>query len=274
MDIKELFNLNDKLVVVTGANGLLGKEFVKTILSNGGLVAAIDLEFNNLTNESKVENNIKDGKIKLYECDITNEKTFVETKEKIISDFPQKIEGLVNCAARDFIPEKGLNETGRFEDYPIETLDKTLNLNISAQILSCKLFGSIMAMNKKGSIVNISSIYGLVSPDQKLYDHIENSGSSYIKPISYSVSKSSLLNMTRYLATYWGEQGVRVNTLTLGGVYNGQDEEFVRKYEEKVPLERMANLQDYNGPIIFLLSDASSYMTGANIVVDGGLTSW
>ena len=152
----------------------------------------------------------------------------IETKEKIMNDFPQEVEGLINCAALDFIPETGLSETGRFEDYPIETLDKTLNLNISAQILSCKLFGSIMAMNKKGSIINISSIYGLVSPNQKLYDHIDNSGSSYIKPISYSVSKSSLLNMTRYLATYWGKQGVRVNTLTLGGVYNGQDKKFVK----------------------------------------------
>ncbi len=274
MDVKELFNINEKLIVVTGANGLLGKEFVKTILSNDGLVAAIDLQFNNLIEESDIKKSIANGEIKLYECDITNEKTFIETKEKIMNDFPQEVEGLINCAALDFIPETGLSETGRFEDYPIETLDKTLNLNISAQILSCKLFGSIMAMNKKGSIINISSIYGLVSPNQKLYDHIDNSGSSYIKPISYSVSKSSLLNMTRYLATYWGKQGVRVNTLTLGGVYNGQDKKFVKKYEEKVPLERMANLNDYNGSIIFLLSDASSYMTGSNIIIDGGWTSW
>ena len=191
-----------------------------------------------------------------------------------MSDFQENVEGLINCAARDFVPQKGLNETSNFEDYPIETLDETLNLNITAQILSCKLFGSIMADNGKGSIINISSIYGIVSPDQKIYEHIKNSGSSYIKPISYSVSKSSLLNMTRYLATYWGKKGVRVNTLTLGGVYNSQDSEFVSKYEERVPLERMAKLEDYNGSIIYLLSDASIYMTGANVIVDGGWTAW
>ena len=274
MSVKELFDISNKLVVITGANGLLGKEFTKAILSSGGLVAAIDIEFNNLTEDREIGKKIDEGKVELFESDITDERLFTDTKEKIINHFPNNVEGLINCAARDFTPEKGIEETSKFEDYPIEVLDETLKLNVSAQILSCKLFGSIMAEHKKGSIINISSIYGLVSPDQKIYSHIDNSESPYIKPISYSVSKSSLLNMTRYLATYWGEKGVRVNTLTLGGVYNGQDDSFVKKYTEKVPLERMANIDDYNGAIIYLLSDASGYMTGSNIIIDGGWTSW
>jgi NAD(P)-dependent dehydrogenase (short-subunit alcohol dehydrogenase family) len=128
-----------------------------------------------------------------------------------------------------------------------------------------------MARSRGGSIINISSIYGILSPDQRIYEYKEK---PFIKPVTYAVSKSGVMNLTRYLATYWAQKNVRVNTLTLGGVFNDQDETFLKNYTNKVPLGRMAEQHEYNGAILFLASSASSYMTGANLIIDGGFSCW
>jgi NAD(P)-dependent dehydrogenase (short-subunit alcohol dehydrogenase family) len=150
-----------------------------------------------------------------------------------------------------------------------------MQVNTKGVFLCCQVIGGAMAAADRGSIVNISSIYGLVSPNQSIYEYRrEATGMPFVKPVAYSVSKSALFNLTRYLATYWAKNNVRVNTLTFGGVFNEQDPKFLENYCARVPLGRMAREDEYNGAIIFLLSDASSYMTGSNVVIDGGWTAW
>ena len=149
-----------------------------------------------------------------------------------------------------------------------------MEVNVKGLMQCCQVIGGAMASSGRGSIVNISSIYGLVSPDQRIYEYRRKDGMEFYKPLAYAASKSALLNLTRHLATYWADQMVRVNTLTFGGVFNDQDDEFLEGYCSRVPLGRMAREDEYNGSVVFLLSDAASYMTGSNLVIDGGWTAW
>lgn len=148
-----------------------------------------------------------------------------------------------------------------------------MDVNVKGIFLCSQIIGGAMAKGKGGSIINISSIYGEVSPDNRIYVRKKKKG-TFVKPISYCVSKGTIPNLTRYMATYWAKKNVRVNTITFGGVFNNQDEEFVKNYSSRVPMGRMARRHEYNGAILFLASDASSYMTGANLVIDGGYTAW
>ena len=160
------------------------------------------------------------------------------------------------------------------ESYPEESFDEVMNVNVKGTFLACQVIGAQMAAAGRGSIVNISSIYGMLSPVQDLYDFRRRQGETFFKPVAYSVSKSALYNLTRYLATYWARSGVRVNTLTLAGVWNDQPQEFLDAYTARMPLGRMADVREVVGPVVFLASGASSYVTGANVVVDGGWSAW
>ena len=148
-----------------------------------------------------------------------------------------------------------------------------MKVNVKGVFLVTQVFGSLMAKNKKGSIINISSIYGIVSPDQSLYEYKRKEGVEFFKPVSYSVSKSSLINFSKYLAVYWAKSNVRVNTLIIAGVFNNQDQEFLSSYNSRIPIGRMANSDEYNGAVVFLASNASNYMTGAELKIDGGWTA-
>ena len=207
-----------------------------------------------------------------YEADITSE---VSLRKALV--FTQQMFGqptvLINNAAIDSPPNSSSSENGPFENYPKKSWDKILEVNITGTYLPCQIFGSAMANNHNGSIINVSSIYGLVSPDQKIYDYRRAKGEVFYKPIAYSATKSAILNLTRYLAVYWADKGVRVNTLVIAGVENNQDEAFLKAYNSRIPIGRMANEAEYNGTIIYLASKASSYMTGSQLVVDGGWTA-
>jgi NAD(P)-dependent dehydrogenase (short-subunit alcohol dehydrogenase family) len=181
---------------------------------------------------------------------------------------------LVNNAALDSPPDAPSEEVGPFETYPEESFDRVMDVNVKGTLLCCQVVGAAMAREGRGSIVNVSSVYGLLSPQQDVYEFRRREGQSFTKPVAYSVSKSAILNLTRYLATYWAKDGVRVNTLTLAGVANDQPAEFLKAYTARVPLGRMAEAGEALGAVVFLASDASSYMTGANLVVDGGWSAW
>ena len=181
---------------------------------------------------------------------------------------------LINNAALDSPPDSSVEENGPFETYPEKSWDKIMDVNIKGTFLCCQIIGGQMAENEQGSIVNISSTYGMVSPDFRIYDYRNTDNKPFYKPIAYCASKSSLLNLTRYLSVYWAPEKVRVNTLTFGGVFNHQDPRFLDAYCSRVPMGRMANEDEYNGAVIFLISKASSYMTGSNLIIDGGWTAW
>jgi NAD(P)-dependent dehydrogenase (short-subunit alcohol dehydrogenase family) len=255
------FDLRDRVVIVTGGAGQLGRAFTGALVAAGAKVVVID--------RAPVK---EAADILPIPCDITDRSELEEALSRIERSWDTP-SGLVNAAAIDSPPDAPPEENGPFETYPEASFDRIMDVNVKGTFLSCQVFGGAMAKAGRGSIVNIASIYGMVSPDQSLYQYRRDRGEVFFKPVAYSASKSALYNLTRYLAADWGAKGVRVNTLTLGGVYNNQDPAFLERYQAKVPLGRMADAQEYNGVVQFLLSDAASYMTGSNVVVDGGFTA-
>ncbi len=262
-----LFNLTGKVAIVTGAAGQLGGEYAKCLLGAGAKVGAFDIEFDN---QKSILHEMDSPELVRVRVDITEKKSIQRGLEKTVRTLGSPAI-LVNNAAIDAPPDSTKEETGPFETYPETSWDKMMEANLKGTMLCCQVIGGYMAQNGGGSIINIASIYGMLSPDQRIYEYKKE---PFFKPLSYCVSKSGVLNLTRYLATYWAKKNVRVNTLTLGGVFNNQDERFLKNYSSRVPLGRMARSDEYNGAILFLASDASSYMTGANLVVDGGYSCW
>jgi NAD(P)-dependent dehydrogenase (short-subunit alcohol dehydrogenase family) len=265
--INKLFNLSGQIAVVTGAAGQLGGEYVRTLLKAGAYVAAFDSHLENPKGKLKA---IKSAKLMRVETDITKKDSIKKGLNAVLSRFGVP-SILINNAAIDAPPNASVQDTSSFETYPESSWQMMMDVNLKGMFLCCQIVGGCMVRKKKGSIINISSIYGLLSPDQRIYEYKDD---PFFKPVAYSVTKAGVLNLTRYLATYWAIKNVRVNTLTLAGVYNNQDKNFLRNYIPKIPLGRMACQSDFNGAVIFLASDASSYVTGTNLIVDGGYTSW
>ena len=254
-----LFSLDGRVAVVTGGAGQVGGEIARGLAGCGAKVAIFDV----------VEAAEGDG-ISSFVVDVTD-RGAIERATAELSEVPQI---LVNAAALDSPPDAPAEEVGPFEDYPSESFDEVMQVNVKGTLFACQVIGARMAEVGRGSIVNVSSIYGMLSPVQELYDFRRAGGETFFKPVAYSVSKSALYNLTRYLATYWARSGVRVNTLTLAGVSNEQPKEFLDAYMARMPLGRMAEPREIVGPVVFLASDASSYVTGANVVVDGGWSAW
>jgi NAD(P)-dependent dehydrogenase (short-subunit alcohol dehydrogenase family) len=257
--LTQLFSLDGRVAVVTGGAGQLGGEIARGLAACGARVAIFDIE----------ETAESDG-ISSFVVDVTN-RAAIERATDELADVPHV---LVNAAALDSPPDAPADQVGPFEDYPSESFDNVMRVNVKGTLLACQVIGGRMAAAGRGSIVNVSSIYGMLSPVQELYDFRRAAGETFFKPVAYSVSKSALYNLTRYLATYWARTGVRVNTLTLAGVFDDQPQEFLDAYTARMPLGRMAEAREVVGPVVFLASDASSYVTGANVVVDGGWSAW
>jgi NAD(P)-dependent dehydrogenase (short-subunit alcohol dehydrogenase family) len=268
-----LFDLSGRVAVVTGGMGQLGAEYAAALAERGMRVAILDVADEPKPGVADLSPGLADRSIRTFAADVTD-RDAVEGAAAEIEAAWGVPHLLVNNAAIDAPPDAPAAEVGPFETYPLEAFDRVMDVNVKGTLVPCQVFGAAMARAGRGSIVNVSSVYGLLSPVQELYDFRRRAGETFVKPVAYSVSKSAILNLTRYLATYWAADGVRVNTLTLAGVSNEQPGEFVEAYTARVPLGRMLEAREAVGAVVFLASDASSYVTGSNVVVDGGWSAW
>jgi NAD(P)-dependent dehydrogenase (short-subunit alcohol dehydrogenase family) len=264
-----LFDVSGEVVVITGAAGQLGHQYAAAFLERGAKVVALDLQASASTTELQQRNA---DRFLFCTADVTQRSTLQDARASIAARFGAPTV-LINNAAIDSPPSAPIEENGPFEGYPDTSWDRVMDVNLKGTYLCCQVFGAAMAEAGRGSVINIASIYGLVSPDQSIYDYRRQRGEIFYKPVGYAVSKSGVLNLTRYLAVYWAKRGVRVNSLTIAGVYNGQEQPFLDAYCARIPVGRMADAAEYNGAVLFLASSASHYMTGSNLVVDGGWTA-
>lgn len=276
------FDLTGRVAVVTGGAGLLGKEFCRTLAEAGAVVVVADLNeaAANIQAESLQHQGFRACGIRTDVTDPLSGKRMVAATLETFG----RLDILVNSAALDpkvdpqaladlATPGRLRMPMGSFEDYPLDAWNTALNVNLTGMFLITQAcVGPMLAQGKKGSIINICSTYGLNGPDQRIYR--KEGRPQTFKPVYYSVTKAGVLGFTRYLAAYYMGTQIRANALTPGGVYNQHDDTFVANYSSKTILGRMANKDEMNGALLFLASDASSYMTGANLVVDGGWTAW
>ncbi len=272
--MSNVFSVEGKTAVVTGGLGQLGTQFSKSLAEAGARVAIYSRRpFSQEQIEEKFPG--LGDRIRVYEASVTDKEQLQAATAQLMSDWgaPQI---LVNNAGIDSKPDGSAEQNAPFEDYPQKYWDEIIDTNLTGVMLTSQVVGTEMAKAQAGSIINIGSIYGLVSPNQALYAYREErDGVPFIKAVSYAASKSALINLTRYLATYWAPKKVRTNLISFGGVKTASfDKEFIDAFLERVPMARQAELDEYNGVVQFLASDASSYMTGSNVVVDGGFTAW
>ena len=275
MKIQEKFDLGGRVALVTGGAGLLGAEFCRTLAEGGASVAVVDL---NTAAAKKIAAALCEQGYQAagYGTDITNPDSVQALVALVVNDLG-RLDVLVNSAALDpkfdaAASEKGI-APGNFEDYPLEQWNAALNVNLTGLFLITQAcVRPMLQQGRKGSIINICSTYGLNGPDQRIY--VKDGQRVAFKPVYYTVTKAGVLGFTRYLAAYYAGTEIRVNALTPGGVFNNHEEYFVHNYSAKTILGRMARKDEMNGALLFLASDASSYMTGSNVVVDGGWTAW
>lgn len=272
--MNDLFSVRDRVAIVTGGLGQLGKEFASSLLAAGARVAIYSRRaIDQATVDTMFPGN--DGRLKVYVASVSDKAALEAATDALCADWGVP-HILVNNAGIDSKPDGAADQNGPFETYPQKYWDDIIDVNLTGVMLCTQVVGARMAEAGRGSIINVGSIYGMVSPNQALYAYREKrDGVPFFKAVSYAASKSGLVNLTRYVATYWAPKNVRCNLISFGGVKTGSfDKEFIDGFLERVPLGRQAEKGEYNGVVLFLASDASSYMTGSNVVVDGGFTAW
>jgi NAD(P)-dependent dehydrogenase (short-subunit alcohol dehydrogenase family) len=273
--IKDMFDLTGRTAVITGGAGLLGVKHAEAIALAGGSPVLVDIA-GDAARERARQISAEHGVVALgVACDITRPKEVQALLQRVL-DETGRIDILINNAANNPKAEAAGDEAwSRLERFSLEQWQADIAVGLTGAFLCSQTFGTEMARRGNGVILNIASDLGIIAPDQRIYRRPDLADDQQpAKPVSYSVVKTGLIGLTRYLATYWADNGVRVNAISLGGVYNGQPDEFVQRLTQLVPMRRMADVDEYQGAIIFLCSDASSYMTGSNVVVDGGRTVW
>ena len=264
----KIFDITGKNIILTGSAGFLGTHFSHLLSSRGANVILVDVE---KSKNKKLEFELckkYNTLSKAFNFDISNPKEIKKSIKEIKKQF-NTIDVLINNA--QFLPKKEQKRDASFENYPFELWNKSITTNLNGVFLMSREIGNIMLRQKYGNMINISSIYGIRAPDQRIYGKTRLNS-----PAFYSVTKGGTVSLTRYLASLWGKENVRVNSLTLGGVYNKKThtKSFVKSYSQRTMINRMGKISDYDGALLFLVSDASSYMTGSNMIVDGGLSSW
>ncbi len=271
----DLFDLSERVFVITGGGGLLGAKHTEAIAGARGVPVVVDIKRDAAEGVAADVGSRFGIDALALQCDITKPDAVESVLASVLERFG-RVDGLINNAANNPKVEDAASQAfSRLERFPLQQWHDDLAVGLTGAFLCSQIIGRELARRGRGVIVNISSEYGLIAPDQRLYHQPGVPDDQQpVKPITYTVVKSGLVGMTKYLATYWADRGVRVNAITVGGVENGQPEEFVQRASRLVPLGRMARPDEYMGSIVFLCSDASSFMTGANLVVDGGKSTW
>lgn len=268
------FDISNRNALITGGGGFLGPEHAIALSQHGAIITLIDIDQNGLTRaKNQILSEVEYAEIKTVLLDITDEDSLLHFRNGLGDN---SIDILVNNAAIN--PKMNNIESGTsgmVENYDMNMWNQELNVGITGTFLCSKIFGSVMANNGYGNIINVASDLAILGPDHRVYSSTgEIEDVQHFKPIGYSVVKSAMLGITRYLATYWAHKGVRVNCLVPGAVFNYQSESLVKQVSDRIPLRRMANHDEYREAIVFLASEASSYMTGQMLVIDGGRSTW
>ena len=273
--LENMFDLTGRVAVITGGTGLLGQQHAEAIASAGGIPVSADIRVDNVDPQSRAWKERFGDLAGAIRVDITRPESVKALLVEILSRYG-RVDILINNAANNPKMEKTSDvEFSRLENFPLNQWEADIAVGLTGAFLCAQIIGNEMAKRKSGVIVNIASDLAVIAPDQRLYHQPGlPEGQQPVKPVTYSVVKTGLLGLTRYLATYWAEMGIRVNAISPGGVYNNQPDDFVQRLTNLIPLGRMANMDEYQAAILFLCSDASAYMTGANLVVDGGRSCW